>query len=180
MNNTAEKIMAGTFAFGAVGFTAYKFVELHNKKKAAAAIDSLADHIHLDLDDPYLKEYVSKAVDQEIKRAAANAANDIVDLQKSTIANAVGAEVKNQKDILAGSVKSAIANRVGKLSIDDIKKEALAEAKEMASDKLREDMDDILDNYKQGLDNMVTIYKAISDKASKATAVPGLSFDISM
>lgn len=182
MKITAEQIMAGTLAFGTVSFTTYKFIELYRKKKATDAIDSLADHVNLDINDPYLREYVEKAVDQEIKRAASKAAEDIVSLQKSTISTAVSAEVKTQKDILAGSVKSAIANRVGKLNIDDIKKEALAEAKEMASDKLREDMDDILDNYKQGLDNMATIYKAISEKAStsKSTSTSGVSFDFSL
>lgn len=180
MKITAEQIMAGTLAFGTFGFTAYKFIELYRKKKATDAIDSLADHIHLDLDDPYLKEYVEQAVSQEIYRASVKAANDVIKLQEGKISDAVRAEVKNQKDILAGSVKSAIANRVGKLNIDDIKKEALAEAKEMASDKLREDMDDILDNYKQGLDNMATIYKAISEKASKSASTSGLSFDFSL
>ena len=180
MKITPEQIMAGTLAFGTVSFTTYKFIELYRKKKATDAIDSLADHVNLDINDPYLREYVEKAVDQEIKRAASKAAEDIVSLQKSTISTAVSAEVKTQKDILAGSVKSAIANRVGKLNIDDIKKEALAEAKEMASDKLREDMDDILDNYKQGLDNMATIYKAISEKASKSASTSGLSFDFSL
>ena len=178
MNITAEKIMAGTFAFGTVGFTTYKFIELHRKKKATDAIDSLADHIHLDLDDPYLKEYVEQAVQQEVQRAANKAAEDIVNLQKGTISSAVSAEVKNQKDILAGSVKKVIADKVGQLSIEKIKDEALKDAKEMAAEKLKEDMDDILDNYKQGLDNMVTIYKAISEKAAKANSPSGMSFDI--
>jgi cell fate (sporulation/competence/biofilm development) regulator YmcA (YheA/YmcA/DUF963 family) len=180
MKITAEQIMAGTLAFGTVSFTTYKFIELYRKKKATDAIDSLADHIHLDLDDPYIREYVQEAVRQEIYKAAAKAANDVVKMQEGKITSSVNAEIKAQKDILAGSVKSAIANRVGKLNIDDIKKEALAEAKEMASDKLREDMDDILDNYKQGLDNMATIYKAISEKASKSASTSGLSFDFSL
>lgn len=176
MKITPRQIVEGMLAFSAFSFTTYMFVELYRKKKATDAVNSLADHIHLDLDDPYLKEYVSKAVDQEIKKAATRAAEDIVNLQKSTIANAVSVEVKNQKDILADSVKSAISDRVGKLSIDDIKEEALEEAREMASDKLREDMDDILDNYKQGLDNMATIYTAISKKASKTACGSGVTF----
>ena len=180
MKITAEQIMAGTLAFGTVSFTTYKFIELYRKKKATDAMESLADHINLDLDDPYLKEYIQESVSQEIYKAAAKAANDVVKLQEGKISSSVNAEIKAQKDILAGSVKSAIANKVGKLNIDDIKKEALAEAKEMASDKLREDMDDILDNYKQGLDNMATIYKAISEKASKSASTSGLSFDFSL
>lgn len=177
MNNTAEKIMAGTFAFGTVSLAAYKFIELHRKKKATEAIDSLADHIHLDLNDPYIKAYVEQAVSQEAYKAAAKAANDIMKLHESKIASAVSAEVKNQKDILAGSVKSAIATKVGKLNIEDIKKEALAEAKEMAAEKLREDMEDILDNYKEGLDNMTAIYKAIAEKSSKSTCTTGMTFN---
>lgn len=180
MRITPEQIMAGTLAFGTVSFTTYKFIELYRKKKTTDAIDSLADHVNLDINDPYLREYVEKAVDKEVCKAVSKACDDVVSLQKNVISTAVSAEVKKQKDIVAGSVKSAIANRVGKLNIDDIKKEALAEAKEMASDKLREDMDDILDNYKQGLDNMATIYKAISEKASKSASTSGLSFDFSL
>lgn len=180
MKITADYIMAGTFAFGTFSFAAYKFVDLHRKKKAADAIDSLADHVNLDLSDPYIREFVEQAVSQEVYKAAIKAANDAVRVQEGKINSAVNAEVKAQKDILAGSVKRIIADKVGQLSIDDIKKEALKDAKEMASDKLRKDMDDILDNYKQGLDNMVTIYKAISEKAAKSAAAPGISFDVSM
>lgn len=180
MKITADYIIAGTFAFGAVSFATYEFIELRRKKKATDAIDSLADHIHLDLNDPYLKEYVEQAVSQEVYKAATRAANDVVRVQEGKITSAVNAEVKNQKDILADSVKRVIADKVGQLSIDDIKKEALKDAKEMASDKLKADMDDILSNYREGLDNLVTIYKAISDKATKANSIPGLSFDIKM
>lgn len=178
MKITAEQIMAGTLAFGTVSFTTYKFIELYRKNKAVAAIDSLADHVNLDLSDPYLKEYVEQAVSQKVYKAAAKAANDAVKVQEGKITSAVNAEVKAQKDILAGSVKKVIADKVGQLSIEKIKDEALEDAKEMASEKLREDMDDILDNYKQGLDNMVTIYKAISEKAAKANSSSGMSFDI--
>ena len=49
MKITADQIMAGT-----VSFTAYKFIELHRKKKAVKTIESLADHIQVDLDDPQI------------------------------------------------------------------------------------------------------------------------------
>lgn len=177
MKITADQIMAGTLAFGTVSFTAYKFIELHRKKKAVKTIESLADHIQVDLDDPYVRDYVEKAVDKEISKAANKAANDIVEFHKQAIRTAVIAEIKTQKAELSSGVKNEISRKVGELNVNDIKKEALAEAKEMAANKLKADMEDILDNYKDGLDNLTTIYKSISEKAI-ASAVKSTPFTL--
>jgi vacuolar-type H+-ATPase subunit E/Vma4 len=157
-------------------------MDLHRKKKAAVAIESLADHVNVDINDPYIKEYVERAVDNEIMKAANKAANDIVEFHKQAIRTAVSAEIKAQKTEMSAKVKKEIETKVGHLDINDIKKEALSEAKEMASEKLREDMDDVLDNYKEGLDNMTAIYKAISEKAvaSVSKSIPGLMFDVKL
>ena len=182
MSTTTDCIIAGTFGVGVVGYGVYKFMDLHRKKKAAVAIESLADHVNLDIDDPYIKEYIEKAVDSEIMKAANKAANDIVEFHKQAIRTSVAAEIKAQKSELSDKVKKEIEIKVGNLDINDIKKEALSEAKEMASDKLREDMDDVLDNYKEGLDNLTAIYKAISEKAiaNVNKSIPGLMFDVKL
>ena len=176
--NTATVIIA---AIGASAITGAFIYDGRKKKKIEEAVDSLADHIHVDIEDPVVKKYLEKAVIQEFHRASGIAASKVLDEFKSDIRVAVSSEVKKQKEQLADQVENEIRRQVTSLDISKIKDEALEEAKDTAVEQLKDDMKHILEEYEEGLDNLATIYQAIANKKSRTLCdIPGLRFDVSI
>ena len=167
-------------ATGVLG--AYITYDILKRRKLDKALKDLDEHIIVDLDDEKLAKYVSRVVDKEVHKAAKDAATDAVVAYRGAIRSAVKEAVTECQSSLAKDVADEIAKQVGSLDISKIKETAVKDAKDEAIKALKEDFNDILDNYKENLDKFSVMYSAVAEKMRPRGSIanvslPGLEFD---
>lgn len=160
---TFEKLI-GLGIVGAFAFTAYKAIKADMVlSKLDVAVDSLSDNIVVDVKEKLVEEAVNRAVDKAVEKEVSRVSSDTVRYRRSEIESQVSDAVKSCLGDIASDVKEAAMEKAKDVDISKIRKEVTEDLREIAEKKLKDDMDDILEDYKSHLRNVDTVYESIAD-----------------
>lgn len=170
--NTDAVISVVTFAAGLVGIgyavgTRSKANELC--AKLDRSIDELSDDISIEIPDRMIKQSVEKAVRREAESAVRTATEEVVDIAKREIKREVSSAVDLQRNTISEDVTKEIAKKVARIDENQLRKEAVAKAKEQIAEKFDGKLDDILDEFNGNLQSVGKIYKSIANSFTKET-----------
>lgn len=143
------------------------------QKKLEDSIDKLSKTVTVEVEDDYIHQIVEKAVKKEAStRIAAEARIAVADI-KADMSKKIQKEVNNAYKDLRASVKEEMERQVGRIDLDDIRKEIIAEGREQAKEQFKKDLDKIVELQNDNLKNINDIYANIADtlKGSKGTTL---------
>lgn len=144
---------------GLGGAMAYSIWKQHDLNKS---IDKMTGKVHIDIDDPYIKEIVDRAVDREVSNKIVSASNTAVNAIKKEMTYEINHKVSEAYSDLKADVKKEMQRQVKDISVEGIRQEVIEEAKEAAVAKFKDDMDVILKGYNSDLENIRKIYANIA------------------
>ena len=143
------------------------------QKKLEASIEKLSKTVTVDVDDEYIHQIVEKAVKKEASaRITAEAKTAVAEI-RADMNKKIQKEVNNAYKDLRASVKEEMERQVGRIDLDDIRKEIIAEGREQAKEQFKKDLDKIVELQNDNLKNINNIYANIADtlKGNKGTTL---------
>ena len=160
----------GVMAVGAVCSFVHTVVNSRRLRKVCnnldKAVDELAesDDIEIDISSEVVNMALERAVKREADYAVSQAVREATAAIRRDISEKVQREVNAQYNDIKSAVVREVKAQVGRLDINEIKKEVIADAKEEAMDKFRDDLDDVLDDFNDKLESISSIYSKIEKK----------------
>ena len=163
-------IMAGlsVVSSGAcIGFTLWEHKKMDN------AIDKLSNTITVDVEDAYIHQIVEQAVKRETAARIATESKAAVAAIREDMGKKIQKEINKSYSDLKASVKKQMEEQIGRIDLDDIRKEIIAEGREEASKQFKKDLDKIVELQNDNLKNINDIYANIADtlKGNKGTTL---------
>ena len=167
MKNKNELLMIGVLTgFGAtISYAIAVTIKLHKvAKKMDKAVEDLVESAEIDIPQEMINASIEKNVDREVRYQVELACDEAIKAIRkdisSEIKTTVDAEFKTQK----ADVAKEIERQIGKIDIDDAKRQVISQAKDEAAKKFKKELDSITDKYTDQLDSMTNIYSTIADK----------------
>lgn len=148
-------------------------ITIWKQKKLEDSIDKLSKTVTVEVEDEYIHQIVEKAVKKEASsRIAVEAKLAVADI-KADMSKKIQKEVSAAYKDLRASVKEEMEGQVGRIDLDDIRKEIIAEGREEAKKQFKNDLDKIVELQNDNLKNINDIYANIADtlKGSKGTTL---------
>lgn len=134
-------------------------------KNLNSTIDKVANEdVEIDISETIITTAVEKKVNAEVTRMAKQAAEDAKKQVTGTFYDLISREVNAQYDSIKDEVARELRTQVGRLDINDIKKQVINKAKDEAAEKFRDGLDDILNKYSDQLDDIGRIYSSFAKK----------------
>ena len=166
-------ILGGLVFIGATGCVAYMLHAGYKMHKVAnrldKTIDDLACNVDIPIDEKIIREVVETAAYREASQFSKSAAEKVKkDVQHDIfqkVCNAVNSAYSDVKSI----VEKELRRKVGTIDISEIRKEIIEQAKNRATEKFEEELDDILDGFNENLENVTKIYSSIAQTMLKKT-----------
>lgn len=165
-NLIVNGIVAGVVAIG-TAVAAYKIHKLTQQVKAITgtvdkAVDDLAKDINTHVTDAIVNSAVEKAVDREASRAIYNATSDVVSEMKKDMRLQIREHIDGYCVDLKSMVKEEMNRQVKKISVEEIRQEVIADAKDEAAKRFKADLDKILEQHNEELNKVTEIYSSIA------------------
>lgn len=148
-------------------------ITIWKQKKLEDSIDKLSKTVTVEVEDEYIHQIVEKAVKKEASsRIAVEAKLAVADI-KADMSKKIQKEVSAAYKDLRASVKEEMERQVGRIDLDDIRKEIIAEGREQAKEQFKKDLDKIVELQNDNLKNINDIYANIADtlKGNKGTTL---------
>ena len=141
-------------------------VSLWKQKKLEEAIDKFSDTITVDIEDEYVEKIVQKSIDRNVKDRIAVMSKVAVEEIRADIYKEIKKEVNKSYSDIKASVKQQVEKEVGRIDLDDIRNEIIAEGREKASAEFKKDLDKVIEQYNDNLSQINTIYSNIAETLS--------------
>lgn len=153
-------ISAGT----CTGVTIYKQKKLEEtQKNLDEAIDKLSRTVTVDIEDAYIHKIVKTAVDRNVGSKIDAAASSAVAEIKADMSAQIRKEINKSYSDLKAQVKAEMERQIGRIDLDDIRKEIIAEGREEAKEQFKKDLDKIVELQNDNLKNINNIYSNIAE-----------------
>lgn len=148
-------------------------ITLWKQKKLDEAIVKLSDTVTVDVADDYIHQIVEEAVKRETSKRIALEAQSAVLAIRDDMSKKIQKEINKNYSDLKASVKKQMEDLVGRIDLDDIRKEIIDEGREEASKQFKKDLDKIVELQSENLKNVNDIYSNIAEtlKGSKGTTL---------
>lgn len=148
-------------------------VAIWKQKQLDASIEKLSETVTVDVDDAYIHKIVEKAVDKEVKERVVIESRSAVAAIRSDMAQKIQKEINKNYTDLKAQVKAEMEKQLGRIDLDDIRKEIIAEGREEAKKQFKNDLDKIVELQNDNLKNINDIYANIADtlKGNKGTTL---------
>ena len=148
-------------------------ITLWKQKKLEESIDKLSKTVTVEVEDAYIHQIVEQAVKKETSARIAAESKAAVALIRDDMSKKIQKEINKSYSDLKASVKKQMEEQVGKIDLDDIRKEIIAEGREEASNQFKKDLDKIVELQNDNLKNINDIYANIADtlKGNKGTTL---------
>lgn len=148
-------------------------VGIWKQKKLEDSIETLSKTVTVDVDDAYIHKIVEQAVDREVHDRVAIEAKAATAAIKSDMSKKIQKEINKAYSDLKSQVKEEMEKQVGRIDLDEIRKEIIAEGREEAKKQFKNDLDKIVELQNDNLKNINDIYANIADtlKGSKGTTL---------
>ena len=141
-------------------------VSLWKQKKLEEAIEKFSDTITVDIEDEYVERIVQKSIDRNVKDRIAVMSKVAVEEIRADIYKEIKKEVNKSYSDIKASVKQQVEKEVGRIDLDDIRNEIIAEGREKASAEFKKDLDKVIEQYNDNLSQINTIYSNIAETLS--------------
>lgn len=164
-----------------IGILAIGCVGIGYGLKCRKQLNELSDKIDKSIDEiekgtiiDVSEDIVEKAVNDAVAKKTSDAVNKcvsrvIVDVDKD-LHNQVKNAVTKKYESMEASVTREIEKQIKEIDIDSVKDEVIVKAKEAASEKFNDSLDDVLNEFKERLNSITKVYKSIEDAiGSKAS-----------
>ena len=148
-------------------------IGIWKQKKLEESIVKLSKTVTVEVEDDYIHQIVEKAVKKEAaSRISAEARIAVADI-KADMSKKIQKEISAAYKDLRASVKEEMEKQVGRIDLDDIRKEIVAEGREQAKEQFKKDLDKIVELQNDNLKNINDIYANIADtlKGNKGTTL---------
>ena len=113
------------------------------------------------------KELIDEAINRKVKKAVDKAVIDISDsilLRSKTEISSKAREVVDEEfRTCRKDVKETLKDRIGRIDISEIKDEVLEDCKDEIKDRFKDDLDKVMEEYKDQLNTISTIYKSVAE-----------------
>ena len=148
-------------------------VAIWKQNQLDASIEKLSETVTVDVDDAYIHKIVEKAVDKEVKERVVIESRSAVAAIRSDMAQKIQKEINKNYADLKAQVKAEMEKQLGRIDLDDIRKEIIAEGREEAKKQFKNDLDKIVELQNDNLRNINDIYANIADtlKGNKGTTL---------
>lgn len=148
-------------------------------EKIDRSVKELSSNIDVDISEAVVNRAVTKAIERETELAANRATTNVVNAIESDISSQVRKAVNETYQDIKKSVVEETAKKVEKIDISALKKEVVEKAKEAATDKFDDSLDEVLSDFKDNLGNVTKIYQSIANAfPSSNIASKGISFSL--
>lgn len=153
----AAMTSAALSAGASIGITVWK------QKKLEESIKKLSETVTVNVEDEYIKKLVKEAVDRDTAVRIDTAAQVAVGAIRMDMQKKIQKEIDKAYSDLKSSVKEEMERQVGKVNLDAIRKEIIAEGREEAKKQFKSDLDKIVELQNDNLKNINDIYSNIAD-----------------
>lgn len=130
------------------------------------SIDDLASRTPVDIPDSMIERAVEKAVAFEVKKAVGTVTDAITADVKKDIHKQISDAVESEYSNIKESVLEELVTEASKIDAKRVRTDVERAAKSRALEKFEDNLDDILDDYKENLNNVTKIYKSFADAAT--------------
>lgn len=120
--------------------------------------------IKFDISDAMIDMVAKDTIEKEVSVRMRNVVDRGLKLAESEFKDAVSREINTQYDDIKGSVKREVTKQIGSIDINGVKREVIAEARDMAQKKFRDELDNELEKFNRNLDDVGKIYTSIAKK----------------
>ena len=159
-------MMYGLFgvAGAAVIFSVKSMIDVHDYKRLFYYLQKeIEDGVHVDVP----KELVDSALNNKVSRVVNKAVGDISDKTlmswKVSIAQKAQEVVDNEFRSCKKDVKELLKDKIGRIDISEIKEEVLDDCKDEIKSRFKDDLDKVMEEYKDQLNMISTIYKSVAE-----------------
>ena len=174
-NNTANNTNFGKDDLGIIGIgvgvigAIIGIIANRRTNKVAKAIGRTVDDlshrdIAIDISKELIEREAARRVNEIVDTMAYHARQDALKSATTSFNALIKQEINEQYADTRAEVKRALKERVGHIDISDVKKEVIADAKEEAAAKFKDQLDDVLDSFNGRLDDVGKIYASIAKK----------------
>jgi hypothetical protein len=143
-------------------------------RKSKATVQSISDRINVAVDDLMNSEIevdisesiintaVKKKTEEEVGRMTTAACSEAKKKIAGEFYDIISREVNAQYDSVKNEVAAEIKRQVGRIDINEVKKQVVRQAKEEAMERFHEDLEGVLEKYNDQLADVGKIYNSIA------------------
>lgn len=136
-------------------------------KKIGMTLEDLSNKTSVEITE----EMVNRCTETAVQKAADKAANSVIATIRSdadaVISSKVQDAIQNQYDNVKDDVTRELRKQVSRINVSSLKAEIKDSVKREVTDRLHNEMNDILDSYNSQLTDIGKIYSSIADSMSK-------------
>lgn len=116
----------------------------------------------IDVPDSYIYEAVERVVEKEVKSQVRMITTSATSTMKLDIHREVRGALDDVYCDIKPCIKEELTKQIGNLSIEQVKREVMAEAKEKAAKQFEESLEEVLEKHNRELDKVTQIYSSIA------------------
>lgn len=139
-----------------------KKLEMISERINTSIDDLMNSEIEVDISDSIINTAVKKKTEEEVGKMANAACSEAKKRVASEFHDIIEREVNAQYDSVKNEVAAEIKRQVGRIDINEVKKQVVRQAKEEAMEKFHEELDGVLDKYNDQLADVGKIYTSIA------------------
>ena len=132
--------------------------------KLGIAVKDLKNKSSVQVSQAIIDRAARDAADEAVTAAVRRAVDDTTVAIRDDVTRQVRDAVQNRYSEISKEVSKELKKQIMKIDIHELREEVKDDAKDLIMEKLKDDMDMILDNYNNQLENVGTIYSSIADK----------------
>lgn len=179
MNNNT----LGLFLAGLAGYVIYA----ENKRIRAAeetkmtvneTASKLSEGIDVDISAEIVNEAIERAVNRQVQKAVDVACADAVKIITDDVHNQVKGTLTRSYDEIKYGVKLDLENQLGEVDISGIRNQVVNEARAVAAEKFKNDLDEVLEEYNAKLNDVGKIYRSIAETLNPSNKARSVSFSL--
>ena len=130
-------------------------------------VDKTVGEMEIEIPEYMVEQAVNKSVDFHARAAITRVSSEVAREAKAEIKKAVDETIARSKEEVKTSVTLELKRQLKNIDISDMKKEIKEEAREITTEKFKNSLDDILDDFNSNLANVRKIYSSIADSVSE-------------
>lgn len=134
--------------------------------KINAKVAEISDNVDVDIPEAIIKVAVDNAVKEEVKYQVRNTTIKVVADIESSIKHQIRDAVEEKYSDITKLVGAQVVKEVSNMDLSKLRKQIREDATEKVSDKLENELDDIVEKFTNNLDSISTIYEKVADKMS--------------
>lgn len=166
-NNISESVvgcLGVAFGFMCLGYALSKRKQMENIcNKIDISLDDISEKTNIDIPKDVINKAVDRAINREVEKAIITVKENVVSKVEKDILSAAENAVNDAYPDTSVAVKNKVNALINGMDIYSLRTEVRDKAKAEVISNLENNLDDILEDYKNSLSNVRKIYSSIAD-----------------